>query len=53
MPVENQKRDLVVTRVIDASVGQVWRAWTDPQQILELSKAGLEQVLDKLATSLE
>jgi uncharacterized protein YndB with AHSA1/START domain len=36
MPVENQQRDLVVTRVVDAPVGQVWRvwrAWTDPEQV--------------------
>jgi uncharacterized protein YndB with AHSA1/START domain len=33
MPVENQQRDLVVTRVVDAPVGQVWRAWTDPKQV--------------------
>jgi uncharacterized protein YndB with AHSA1/START domain len=32
MPVE-QKRDLVVTRVFDVPVGQVWKAWTDPEQV--------------------
>jgi uncharacterized protein YndB with AHSA1/START domain len=33
MPVKNQHRDLVVTRVVDAPVGQVWQAWTDPEQV--------------------
>jgi uncharacterized protein YndB with AHSA1/START domain len=33
MPVENKRRDLVVTRVVDAPVGQVWQAWTDPEQV--------------------
>jgi uncharacterized protein YndB with AHSA1/START domain len=33
MPVENQRRDLVITRVVDAAVGQVWRAWIDPEQV--------------------
>ena len=26
-------RDLVVTRVIDAPVEQVWKAWTDPELV--------------------
>jgi uncharacterized protein YndB with AHSA1/START domain len=26
-------RDLVVTRVFDAPVEQVWRAWSDPEQV--------------------
>jgi uncharacterized protein YndB with AHSA1/START domain len=26
--------DLVITRVIDASVERVWRAWTDPEQVM-------------------
>jgi uncharacterized protein YndB with AHSA1/START domain len=33
MPVENQQRDLVVTRVVDAPIRQVWRAWTDPKLV--------------------
>lgn len=33
MAVENQHRDLVVTRVVDAPVGQVWQAWTDAEQV--------------------
>jgi uncharacterized protein YndB with AHSA1/START domain len=28
------KRDLVVTRVFDAPVEQVWRAWTDPGRVM-------------------
>jgi hypothetical protein len=27
------KRDLVFTRVFDAPVEQVWKAWTDPEQV--------------------
>jgi len=27
------KRTLVVTRIIDAPVEKVWRAWTDPEQV--------------------
>jgi uncharacterized protein YndB with AHSA1/START domain len=27
-------RNVVVTRVFDAPVEQVWRAWTDPQQVM-------------------
>ena len=29
-----EKRDLVVTRVFDASVERVWKAWTDPEQVM-------------------
>lgn len=28
------KKDIVVTRVFDAPVEQVWRAWTDPEQVM-------------------
>lgn len=28
-----EKRDLVVTRVFDAPVEQVWNAWTDPEHV--------------------
>ncbi|RDE14868.1 MAG: activator of HSP90 ATPase [Candidatus Thorarchaeota archaeon] len=28
-----QKQDLVVTRIIDAPVDRVWKAWTNPEQI--------------------
>jgi uncharacterized protein YndB with AHSA1/START domain len=28
------KRDLVVTRVFDAPVHRVWKAWTDPEQVM-------------------
>jgi uncharacterized protein YndB with AHSA1/START domain len=30
-----EKRDLVVTRVFDAPVERVWKAWTDPQQVMQ------------------
>ena len=29
-----KKEDLVVTRIIDASIEKVWQAWTDPKQIV-------------------
>jgi len=29
-----KKRDLVVTRIIDASVEMVWKAWTDPKHVM-------------------
>ncbi len=29
-----RKEDLVVTRIIDAPVELVWRAWTDPQHVM-------------------
>lgn len=29
-----QKRDLVVTRVFDAPIALVWKAWTDPEQVM-------------------
>ena len=28
-----KKEDLIVTRIIDAPVEQVWRAWTDPEYV--------------------
>jgi uncharacterized protein YndB with AHSA1/START domain len=28
------REDLVVTRIIDAPVEQVWKAWTDPQSVM-------------------
>lgn len=35
MSTEAQKRDLVVTRTFDAPVGQVWKAWTDPESVMQ------------------
>ena len=29
-----EKRDLVVTRVFDAPIEQVWKAWTDPEYVM-------------------
>ena len=30
-----QKKDLVVTRVFDAPLEQVWKAWTDPEYVMQ------------------
>lgn len=29
-----KKKDIVITRVFYAPVGQVWKAWTDPEQVM-------------------
>lgn len=29
-----EKRDLVITRIFDAPVEQVWKAWTDPEYVM-------------------
>jgi uncharacterized protein YndB with AHSA1/START domain len=29
-----EKRDLIITRVFDAPVESVWKAWTDPEQVM-------------------
>lgn len=29
-----EKRDVVITRVFDAPIEQVWRAWTDPEYVM-------------------
>jgi uncharacterized protein YndB with AHSA1/START domain len=34
MNTESKKGDLVVSRVLDAPVEQVWKAWTDPGQVM-------------------
>jgi len=34
MSTEPKKRDLVVTRVFDAPVELVWKAWTDPERVM-------------------
>jgi uncharacterized protein YndB with AHSA1/START domain len=34
MTIKPKKRDLVVTRVFDASVQQIWNAWSDPDQVM-------------------
>jgi uncharacterized protein YndB with AHSA1/START domain len=33
MSAEPEKRDLVFTRVFDAPVEEVWRAWTEPEYV--------------------
>jgi len=33
-PVNVEKRDLVITRVLDAPVELVWKAWTDPEYVM-------------------
>jgi len=35
MSTEAKTRDLVVTRVYDAPVEQVWNAWSEPEQIMQ------------------
>lgn len=34
MSTEPKKRDVVVTRVFDAPVEQVWKAWSDSEQVM-------------------
>lgn len=29
-----RKEDLVVTRIIDAPIELVWKAWTDPEHVM-------------------
>jgi uncharacterized protein YndB with AHSA1/START domain len=29
-----QKEDLVITRIIDAPLDMVWKAWTDPKHVI-------------------
>src|SRR5262245_16235950 len=29
-----EKRDVILTRTFDASVERVWKAWTDPQEVM-------------------
>ncbi|MDQ6734061.1 MAG: SRPBCC domain-containing protein [Nitrospirota bacterium] len=35
MPKGAEKKDLVVTRVFDAPVEQVWKAWSDPEYVMQ------------------
>ncbi len=35
MNTEPKKRDLVVTRVFDAPVEQVWKAWVEPEMVMQ------------------
>jgi len=34
IPTTVQKEDLVITRIIDAPLEMVWKAWTDPKQVI-------------------
>jgi uncharacterized protein YndB with AHSA1/START domain len=34
MPTDNNERDLSVTRTFDAPLELVWKAWTDPEQVM-------------------
>ena len=34
MTMDNQKQNVVVTRVFDAPVSEVWRAWSDPAYVM-------------------
>ena len=35
MNAESKKHDLVITRVFDAQVEQVWKAWSDPEYVMQ------------------
>jgi uncharacterized protein YndB with AHSA1/START domain len=35
MPEVNMKADLVVKRIIDAPIEKVWKAWTEPEQVMK------------------
>jgi uncharacterized protein YndB with AHSA1/START domain len=35
MNAEPEKRDLVITRVLDAPIEQVWQAWIDPEYLMQ------------------
>ena len=35
MSTKSKKRDLVFTRVFDAPIDLVWKAWTDPQRVMK------------------
>jgi uncharacterized protein YndB with AHSA1/START domain len=35
MPHVNVKADLVVKRIIDAPIEKVWKAWTEPEQVMK------------------
>ena len=35
MSVEQKKHDLIVTRIFDAPIEQVWRAWTDAEYVMQ------------------
>ena len=35
MSTESQKRDIVITRVFDAPVEQVWQAWVEPELVMQ------------------
>jgi uncharacterized protein YndB with AHSA1/START domain len=35
MNTEPKKRDLVVTRVFDAPVQKVWKAWSDSELVMQ------------------
>jgi uncharacterized protein YndB with AHSA1/START domain len=35
MITEPKKRDVVVTRIFDAPVEQVWKAWSDPEYVMQ------------------
>ena len=35
MTTEPKKRDVGVTRIFDAPVEQVWKAWSDPEYVMQ------------------
>ena len=49
MSTEPKKRDVVVTRVFDTPVEQVWKAWSHPDDVMQWwGPAGFTCILAKM-----